>query len=555
MAIWNKSNQPQNIDLSLAGRNDFLFTAGATAVIAGLLFPAGAHLLDIVLIFSMCLTAALLIITCSARAILEVSGFPLLILAASMLRMALTVAAVKLILSNADAGNIIALAGGIVIRGGGIITILILASLLAVVYISVWRTSRKIGRAGADFATDIVPVRQIGIENNLTTGAIDKNKADRLLRNLAREADFFFAMVAAARFMLCTAFVELLAIAAGTAAALIMGIAGPASGTMSVTMYSTLIAGAAIITQSSALLVTLASRHLTLKNLAVPKEYESVNHAWHEQGKRIKIVGTQVSPAAPDHADNNINQKQHAYPEPPEYFDAEFDEITHPSAVDDKYPNDHQSLSEETTAWSQTPMPKNNHIEQSDSCFWSREEIESTGSYDAIAGLIESLPGDSAKTVLMAAESLDHLGVNIPVNVAIRLAKNARSCLLIDLDSQRAALSKVFDIEEPQTRAEPVATCIKNLSVCLADCFTGARSADIMEIITRFKRKYDNLIIYAPDIRTHTAIVKIAACTRTAILFERDTESETSVMRDFQNLLHGYGCDILHPDQILAQPV
>ncbi len=527
------------------------------AVIAGLLFPAGAHLLDIVLIFSMCLTAAVLIIAFSRAAILEISGFPLLILAATMLRMGLSVASVKLILSNADAGTIIALAGGIVIRGGGIITILIVVLLVVVVFIGIWRTSRKIGRAGADFAADIVPVRRIGIENDLTTGAIDKSRADRLHRNLAREAGFFFAMVAAARFMLCSAFVELLAIAAGTAAALIMGIAGAASGGMSVKMYAALIAGAAIITQSSALLVSLASRYLALKNLAVPEEYESVSRTWHDEGKRIKVVTAQVSTAASDSAEENINPHPRAYTEPPEYFEAEFDEIVHPA--DDDQPNANRTFSDERFDWSQTQLPTDNQIEQGDSCFWSREEIETNGSYDAIAGLIGSRRGNSGKTILMAAETLEHLGVNIPVNVAIRLAKGGRRCLLIDLDSQRAAVSKVFDIDGAppgdQTQSEAIATCIENLWVCPAGYFSRGRSARITELISRLENQYDNLIIYAPDITAQAAIVKIAACPRTAMLFGRRDESATSVIRDFRELLNGYGCVILQPDQILAQAV
>jgi len=558
MTFWRSPNPEQSIDLRLVGRNDFLFTAGALAVIAGLLFPGGAHLLDVVLIFSVCLTAAVLIIAFSANAILEVSGFPLLILAATMLRMGLSVAFVRLILSKADAGTIISLVGSVLIRGGAIAMILIFASLAVVVFVVVWRTSLKLGRAGAEFADDIAPVRQIGIDNDLNAGVIDETSADRLHRNLAREAGFFFAMVGAARFMLCAAFVELLTIAAGTVGVLMMGVAGVASGGVSVKMYAALVAVAGVINQLSALLVSFAARYLALNNLVIPAEYESVSLVWRNERTWIEVVSTEASMAVPESEDNTIIRQRREYVESPGCFEAEFNDTVHPAAPDDEQLHARQTFSGKKIDWSQTPPSAENQIEEADSSLWMRQEVENSGCYDAIAGLIGSAYGDNRKTILMAAESVELLGVNIPVNVAIRLAQSGRRCLLIDLDSHRAAVSKVFDIDGAQhdggTLPGAIATCIENLWVLPVGYFGAARSVET-EVISRLESQYDNLIIYAPDIRGQAAVMKIAACARTAMLFGCRDESRVSIVRDFRQLLNGYGCDILEPDQIFAHAV
>ena len=98
-------NKPDNT--GIISRNDFLFTVGAIAVIAGLLFPASAHILDVLLIFSISLTASVLMITFSAKSASQVLGFPLVIVLTTMLHMALSIASARITISHGDAGIII----------------------------------------------------------------------------------------------------------------------------------------------------------------------------------------------------------------------------------------------------------------------------------------------------------------------------------------------------------------------------------------------------------------------------------------------------------------
>ena len=73
-------------------RNEFIFTTAAIALLAGLLAPVGARLVDVLWVLSVCLTGAVVLIGLAAKESGELSSFPLLLVAGSWLRIALAAA-------------------------------------------------------------------------------------------------------------------------------------------------------------------------------------------------------------------------------------------------------------------------------------------------------------------------------------------------------------------------------------------------------------------------------------------------------------------------------
>ena len=112
----------------------------------------------------------------------------------------------------------------------------------------------------------------------------------------------------------------------------------------------------------------------------------------------------------------------------------------------------------------------------------------------------------------------------MPVNVAMRLAQKGLKCLLIDLDLQRDAISKVFDIDSDKAgnRAHTdvlsgeIPSCVRNLWVWPASNFgktDGCQSAiNIKELIANLESRYDHLIIYAPNIKLLDSLDQIGCC-------------------------------------------
>ena len=117
MAACSEDNMKNTATAQIAIRNDVLVTVAATAVIIGIFFALPARLLDVMLIFTMCLTAAAVIITIPAQQSAQVQGFPWLVVFATSLRITIISATVKMLFTKSSVGVIAYKFGRIFIRG------------------------------------------------------------------------------------------------------------------------------------------------------------------------------------------------------------------------------------------------------------------------------------------------------------------------------------------------------------------------------------------------------------------------------------------------------
>lgn len=510
------------------------FTMGAITVIASLLLPLPPHILDVLLIFSTSLTAAMLIITFSATTALQVQGFPLLIVLATMLRIALSTTSAKLTLLHGNAGTIVGLFGSIFVRNNCVLAILVFGTLTMLIFGAICKAVKSINKTTSDFNTDIVPIKQIGIDNDLTTGIIDNSQAISLQEKIARQAYFFISMAAAAKFLLCAAIIELAIVTANIIASMAIGTATPTAEGISVKTYATLVVGSGMITQICALLTAVASEYLVRKSSVNPADNAGLTEK--EYPETIEVLATEATPANTtesqyDNSVNYIGKKETI--EDIEWFD---------ETTADENKKDNLSL-------------------------WIWDKIKDGDCYQAIAELINAKSDDAAKTVLMAAESIEVLPVTIPVNTAIHLAKKNRKCLLIDLDSQRNAVSKVFDIDNRKSKnkaqaekfAIAIPTCISNLWVWPANNFAKANgnsnSTNTKQAIASLKGQFDRLIIYAPSVKLPADLESIVGCIQTAMLFGSKSKSGNYHINKLGEFLNGCSCAILEPKQALAQTI
>ncbi len=509
-----------------------LFIAGSVAVVGGLLFPLSAHILDVLLIFSVSLTAAVLVTTFSARGALQVQGFPLLIVLATTLRMALSLTCSKLILLEGDAGTIISLFGTIFVRNNPALAILVFGTLAAVIFGIICRTVKAISRTGTEFTADIVPIKQISIDSDLNAGVINKSQALNLREKITRESGFFVAMAGAARFILCCAVIELVIVIVNMVGSMTIGVAGGTTTAIPIKTYATLAVGAGMMTQISALVVAVASVYLVRKSSM--SAAVNVGAVEQEFAKRIKVVARVPGDSA---------------------------EITNPAANSD-IKAEEKVITEDLEWFDESAEGEN---EKDDFGLWVWEEIKDSDYYEKIAALIESKSSDEARMILIAAERVEELPVTIPVNIAMRLAKRGRKCLLVDLDSQRDAVSKVFELDSSEdgdkvqrnAAATGRPTCISNLWVWSANNF-GKGDCDgditnIKETLASFESRYDRLVIYAPNLKVWADRKTLAGCAQAAMLFGSKSDSEGSSISDFQKLLISHGCTIFEPSDAFAE--
>ena len=122
--------------------------------------------------------------------------------------------------------------------------------------------------------------------------------------------------------------------------------------------------------------------------------------------------------------------------------------------------------------------------------------------YQLIAKHIQEA-GKKYRSILFASVHLRSLPVTIPVNVGIRLAKDKKRCLLIDLDLKRDAIARVFELDS-QNSLNPMAieTEIENLWVWPAHQFTQLKQMNMEMIVEKAASKFDFILINAPQLIT-----------------------------------------------------
>ncbi len=524
-----------NSGLRIVSRNYFLFAAAVIAIMAGFLFPLSAHLLDVFLTFSVCLTAAAPIITFSAKQALQVQGFPLLIVSVTMLRIALSIASTKLMFSQSDAGTAINLFGSIIIRNNPTTpgtTTLFFGMLSIVVFAVIFKAARGINLSASEFTGNIVPTRQILINSDSNAGVISSEQADRLREKIACEASFFVAMSGTARFIVCAAVIELVIISVNTVASMAVGVMSGTTTSIPVEFYAISTVGAGTVTQVSALFAALASGYLVRKSLMHSSGNDEPAESKYTTIKRIKVVSSEVLPP---------QELQVRYDKPKDYVEST------------KHITCEKVITKEAKWFDEEISDEKENL-----YLWDWQEIKDNYGYKAITELIESRlkqANSQAKTILMAAESFEELGVTIPVNIAIRLAQKGRKCLLIDFDQKRNAISKVFDIDSNNTHTNAISTCIKNLWVRLAHNYSEAEKTTLKAVISHQQDQYDCLVVYAPNIKVLADSDNLTSCIQIAMLFSSEGKLKSPAIGDLHKILTDNGCEIFKPKYILAETV
>ncbi len=202
---------------------------------------------------------------------LEFSAFPTVLLIATMLRLALNLASTRLILSRGHegtdaAGHVIEAFGNFVMSGNFVIGIIVFIILVIVNFVVITKGSGRIAEVAARFHLDAMPGKQMAIDAELSTGAIDDKEARRRRQKLEDEGGFFGAMDGASKFVRGDAIAGLLVTFINIIGGMIIGIAQQGlSFADAAHSYTVLTVGDGLVTQVPALIVSTAAGLLVSK--------------------------------------------------------------------------------------------------------------------------------------------------------------------------------------------------------------------------------------------------------------------------------------------------
>ena len=245
---------------SLVARYSDITLAALLMLIVGMLIiPLPAWILDTLLVINISGAATVLLVALYTTEPLEFSVFPSLLLVMTLFRLALNVAATKLILGNGEAGAVIAAFGQFVIGGSYIVGIIAFLILIVVQFVVITNGAQRVAEVAARFTLDAMPGKQMSIDADMNAGLITEAQARARRSTIEREADFYGAMDGAGKFVRGDAIAAVLIIIINIVGGFALGFVreGDIMGVLQ--KYTLLTIGEGLVSQIPALLVSTAT--------------------------------------------------------------------------------------------------------------------------------------------------------------------------------------------------------------------------------------------------------------------------------------------------------
>jgi type III secretion protein V len=259
---------PRASPLSLPARSPRFGWFGADVALAGLVIlvvglmivPLPTWALDLLISANLSAAVAILLVVLYVPDAIGIATFPTLLLLTTLFRLALNVASTRLILLNANAGQVIRAFGTFVVRGNYVVGAVVFVVLTTIQFIVIAKGSERVAEVAARFALDAMPGKQMAIDAELRAGSIDGGEAKRRRRVLQRESQFYGAMDGAMKFVKGDVIASIVILVVNILGGLAIGIAMRGMPVVdALRRYGLLTIGDGLVTQIPALVLSTAA--------------------------------------------------------------------------------------------------------------------------------------------------------------------------------------------------------------------------------------------------------------------------------------------------------
>jgi flagellar biosynthesis protein FlhA len=238
---------------------------GIFTIIALMVVPIPAVLLDVFFVLNIALSVAVLMAAMNAARVLDFSSFPSVLLFATLLRLALNVASTRVVLMHGHegggaAGHVIESFGAFLIGGNFAVGLFVFMILMIINLVVVTKGAGRVSEVSARFTLDALPGKQMAIDADLAAGLVTAEDAKTRRRDVSTEADFYGSMDGASKFVKGDAIAALLILGVNIIAGFCLGmISHGLTAADAAQRYITLAVGDALVAQVPALLLSIAA--------------------------------------------------------------------------------------------------------------------------------------------------------------------------------------------------------------------------------------------------------------------------------------------------------
>src|SRR5262249_16247646 len=239
---------------------DLILVALVGTMVGLMIVPLPTFLLDIFLTINITAAVTILMVSIYISNPTQIASYPTIVLITTLYRLSLDISATRLILLNADAGEVIRAFGMFVVGGNFVVGAVIFLIITLVQFIVIAKGSERVAEVGARFTLDAMPGKQMSIDADLRANLLTADEARHKRATLALESALHGGMDGAMKFVkghpLTVLIITMINIVAGLAVGVLYHgmTAGEAAN-----RFSILSVGDAMVAQLPALLLSVAA--------------------------------------------------------------------------------------------------------------------------------------------------------------------------------------------------------------------------------------------------------------------------------------------------------
>lgn len=244
----------------LLNSSDAIMAVMVITIVMMMVIPVRPFILDILITFNISFALVILMVSMFNNDPLDFSVFPTLLLVMTLLRLSLNVSSTRLILLNAEAGQVIQAFGSFVVGGNTAVGIVMFLILVVIQFIVITKGAERVSEVGARFTLDAMPGKQMAIDADLNAGLINEEGARKRRQKIQDEADFYGSMDGASKFVKGDAIAGIIIVVINIVGGFIIGMVqkGMTMGNAA-QIYTILSIGDGLVTQIPALLISTAT--------------------------------------------------------------------------------------------------------------------------------------------------------------------------------------------------------------------------------------------------------------------------------------------------------
>ncbi len=246
--------------INIRSRPELIIVMLMVMIIAMMIVPLPTFLVDFLIALNIVIGILIFMGSFYVDKILNFSTFPTILLITTLFRLALSISTSRLILTQADAGEIVASFGQYVIGDSLIVGFVIFAIVTIVQFIVITKGSERVAEVAARFSLDGMPGKQMSIDGDLRAGVIDAEDAKNRRSILEKESQLYGAFDGAMKFIKGDAIAGIIIILVNFIGGIAMGVSRHGMDvSTALSTYTMLTIGDGLVAQIPALLISISA--------------------------------------------------------------------------------------------------------------------------------------------------------------------------------------------------------------------------------------------------------------------------------------------------------